>query len=98
MFDCDNSISFNTNRRDVRSLAGYHPDEIPPTLSPVDNNVSKVVEPDEVSSLLTREQTATLYLCQSPLWTMTLTPQWGAADVEIKVPSSENTEFKRSPF
>ena len=25
-------------------------------------------------------------------------PQWGAADAEIKVPSSENTELKRSPF
>ena len=25
-------------------------------------------------------------------------PQWGAADVEIKVPSGENTELKRSPF
>ena len=26
------------------------------------------------------------------------TPQWGAADAEIKVPSVENTELKRSPF
>ena len=26
------------------------------------------------------------------------TPQWGAADAEIKVPSGENTELKRSPF
>ena len=26
------------------------------------------------------------------------TPQWGAADAEIKVPSGENTEFKRSAF
>ena len=25
-------------------------------------------------------------------------PQWGAADKEIKVPSGENTELKRSPF
>ena len=25
-------------------------------------------------------------------------PQWGAADAEIKVPSGENTELKRSPF
>ena len=25
-------------------------------------------------------------------------PQWGAADEEIKVPSGENTELKRSPF
>ena len=27
-----------------------------------------------------------------------LVPQWGAADAEIKVPSGENTELKRSPF
>ena len=27
-----------------------------------------------------------------------LAPQWGAADAEIKVPSGENTELKRSPF
>ena len=26
------------------------------------------------------------------------TPQWGAVDAEIKVPSGENTELKRSPF
>ena len=26
-----------------------------------------------------------------------MTPQWGAADAEIKVPSGENTELKRSP-
>ena len=29
---------------------------------------------------------------------LSLTPQWGAADAEIKVPSGENTELKRSPF
>ena len=28
----------------------------------------------------------------------TCTPQWGAADAEIKVPSGENTELKRSRF
>ena len=28
----------------------------------------------------------------------TETPQWGAADAEIKVPPGENTELKRSPF
>ena len=27
-----------------------------------------------------------------------LTPRWGAADAEIKVPSGENTELKRFPF
>ena len=32
-----------------------------------------------------------LRLCSSP-------PQWGAADSEIKAPSGENTELKRSPF
>ena len=26
------------------------------------------------------------------------TPQWGAVDAEIKFPSGENTELKRSPF
>ena len=26
------------------------------------------------------------------------TPHWGAADAEIKVPSGENTELKRSPL
>ena len=25
-------------------------------------------------------------------------PQWGAADAQIKVPTGENTELKRSPF
>ena len=27
-----------------------------------------------------------------------MTPHWGAADAEIKVPSGENTELKHSPF
>ena len=30
--------------------------------------------------------------------TLLSSPQWGAADAEIKVPSGENTELKRSPF
>ena len=29
---------------------------------------------------------------------MNITPQWGATDAEIKVPSDENTELKRSLF
>ena len=29
---------------------------------------------------------------------MLISAQWGAADAEIKVPSGENTELKRSPF
>ena len=35
-------------------------------------------------------------LCSSSL--ISVYPQWGAADAEIKVPSGENTELKRSPF
>ena len=31
------------------------------------------------------------------LWPVS-SPQWGAADAEIKVPSGKNTELKRSPF
>ena len=32
-------------------------------------------------------------------WSFTsMKPQWGAADAEIKVPSGENRELKRSPF
>ena len=32
-------------------------------------------------------------------WTLiNSSPQWGAADAEIKVPPGENTELKRSPF
>ena len=34
----------------------------------------------------------------APLGCVQKTPQWGAADAEIKVPSGENTELKRSPF
>ena len=33
-----------------------------------------------------------------PKFTNVEDPQWGAADAEIKVPSGENTELKRSPF
>ncbi len=31
-------------------------------------------------------------------WSRVPIPQWGAADAEIKVPSGENTELKRSSF
>ena len=31
-------------------------------------------------------------------WALGTTPQWGAADAEIKVSSGEKTELKRSPF
>ena len=30
--------------------------------------------------------------------TVLRSPQWGAADADIKVPSGENTELKHSPF
>ena len=33
-----------------------------------------------------------------PVYSLMLSPQWGAADAEIKVPSGENTGLKRSPF
>ena len=33
-----------------------------------------------------------------PEISLPVAPQWGAADAEIKVPSGENTQFKRSPF
>ena len=32
------------------------------------------------------------------VWVLDTVPQWRAADAEIKVPSGENTELKRSPF
>ena len=32
------------------------------------------------------------------LYSFVSTPQWGAADAEIKVPSGENTALKCSPF
>ena len=35
---------------------------------------------------------------QDCLHVSVLAPQWGTADVEIKVPSGENTEHKGSPF
>ena len=57
-----------------------------------------------------KKKTTPLTLCDRPL-VLSLSPpsfsslslpppppQWGAADAEIKVPSGENTELKRSPF
>ena len=38
------------------------------------------------------------FLCLLVVGRVWYTPQWGAADAEIKVPSGENTEFERSPF
>ena len=34
----------------------------------------------------------------APQWGAADTEMWGAADAEIKIPSGENTELKRSPF
>ena len=31
-------------------------------------------------------------------FTVENSPQWGAADAEIEIPSGENIELKRSPF
>ena len=39
----------------------------------------------------------TTYVCSETILSL-LSPQRGAADAEIKVPSDENTELKRSPF
>ena len=39
-----------------------------------------------------------LTLPPPPSCIVNYTPQWGAADAEIKVPSDENTELKGSPF
>ena len=39
-----------------------------------------------------------LYPWKSLTPSYTAAPQWGAADAEMKVPSGENTELKRSPF
>ena len=39
-----------------------------------------------------------VYLFMKVSFSPDITPQWGAADAEIKVPSGENTELKRSPF
>ena len=35
---------------------------------------------------------------RGPVALLSLRPQWGAADAEIKVPSGENRELKRYPF
>ena len=45
-----------------------------------------------------REDTPFCISCKEALSLAYFTPQWGAADAEIKVPSGENTELKRSPF
>ena len=37
-------------------------------------------------------------MIESSVLTSLETPQWGAADAEIEVPSGENTELKDSPF
>ena len=39
-----------------------------------------------------------IWQCSCVRLSSCFSPQWGAADAEIKVPSGENTELKRSPF
>ena len=50
---------------------------------------------DGLVCLLPFQYTATSLL---EIWLLSAIPQWGAADAEIKVPSGESTELKRSPF
>ena len=53
----------------------------------------------------TENKLQSIYICNLvisldplPVFFCTRPPQWGAADAEIKVPSGENIERKRSPF
>ena len=52
------------------------------------------------SDILFKFETVTLFefLSLKNSYMLVYPPQWGAADAEIKVPSSENTQLKRSPF
>ena len=43
-------------------------------------------------------RTATIHPNEHELDCYNSSPQWGAVDAEIKVPSVENTELKGSPF
>ena len=53
--------------------------------------------PDQTRAV-SMEGEAILRIYPSPPSNSRAAPQWGAADAEIKVPSGENTELKRSPF
>ena len=56
-------------------------------------------EPPATSPLHTvSEEVVKLQALISSILPPTTVPQWGAADAEIKVPSGENTDLKRSPF
>ena len=65
----------------------------PGTSDPSASTTAMVPDPVLVSTT-----TATSATDLATPFLMLLPPQWGAADAEIKVPSGENTELKRSPF
>ena len=60
-----------------------------------DNSPFSFCSSDLISALLAL---STIYLFMKVSFSPDITPQWGAADAEIKVPSGENTELKLSPF
>ena len=51
----------------------------------------------DVGDSTAQEETVNSFI-QKRVTTYSMPPQWGVADAEIKVPSAENTELKRSPF
>ena len=54
--------------------------------------------PDPVSGALISQSQPPLLLLLGVARYIIASPRWGAADAEIKVPSGQNTELKRSPF
>ena len=68
--------------------------------SGTDNNAHNSLVKSSLSlvSALRRDYSNTDPLIQGPVALLSLRPQWGAADAEIKVPSGENRELKRYPF
>ena len=74
-------------------------DRINDSNQPTDNNKKqKQKNPNKRKTIvdLLREKCISQFLLRNI--SMSADPQWGAADAEIKVPSGENTELKRSPF
>ena len=55
---------------------------------------SPLREPGNMARTCTKMQ----YMHRSSRDDPTMSPQWRAVDAEIKVPSGDNTELKRSPF
>ena len=56
-----------------------------------------VIPPPPLKEIFKFAHTAVRLNCRIIL-VVTVSPQWGAADAEIEVPSGENTELTRSPF